>query len=34
MIVKGNAMNVGDPKNPVEKEVYSITKKFATKLKK
>jgi len=27
-------MDVGDPKNPVEKEVYSITKKFATKIKK
>ena len=24
MIVKGNAMGVGDPKNPVEKEVYSL----------
>jgi hypothetical protein len=34
MIVKGNAMKVGDPENPVEKEVYSITKKFATKIKK
>jgi hypothetical protein len=34
MIVKGNAMDVGNPKNPVEKEVYSITKKFATKINK
>jgi hypothetical protein len=34
MIVKGHAMDVGDPSNPVEKEVYSITKKFATKIKK
>lgn len=34
MIVKGNAMDIGDPKNPVEKEVYEKTGVYATKIKK
>ena len=34
MIVKGNAMEIGDPKNPVEKEVYDKTGVYATKIKK
>ena len=33
MIVKGNAMDVGHPDNPIEKEVYNKTKVYPTKIK-
>ena len=34
MIVKGKAMEIGSPDNPVEKEVYDQTGVYATKIKK